>query len=566
MKMRFVNSLTSRLKQDAQTPGEPFKISNITPLASTPRPVMQAHFSYVRPEPSPDVKLVSLNRKAATDLLNLDESEATADILSGNQLMEGTNPWSLNYGGHQFGVWAGQLGDGRAISLGEVIDSKNHRWELQLKGAGRTPYSRFADGYAVLRSSIREYLCAENMNAIGIPTSRSLSIVSTSRVVYREDQEQGAIVCRLAPSWIRFGSFELFFSRGDFANLKLLADYTIETHFPNVFVAANQPSNKYLLFLKEVVERTADMIAWWQSVGFCHGVMNTDNMSILGITIDYGPFQFMDIYNPAYICNHSDEMGRYAFYKQPSIAIWNLSRLASTLSVLMAKQLPDSPDPPLIPEKEEQAINGELVKVLTGFSDRWDATFSKLLRDKLGLVEQRSEDMTSIFQPLLQLMHEMEVDYTHFFRAFSYMSIESGSISEQTFQGWSKFSVKSSVDWDVVVPSESDEPSTSITTRFQTWYNVYRTRLISEHPSEAISVIDSKRKAIMLRSNPKYVLRNHIVAETIKETERNPASDAVDRYLKVLMNPFDEGTPQEQHKFLKMVNDEERSIKCSCSS
>ncbi|KAJ2386953.1 hypothetical protein GGI23_006383, partial [Coemansia sp. RSA 2559] len=255
------------------------------------------------------------------------DRNAAAAVWSGNELPPGAlQPWAQCYGGHQFGVWAGQLGDGRAINLG-AIEADGASWEVQLKGAGRTQYSRFGDGFAVRRSSIREYLAAENLHALGVPTSRSLALVFTDRVVQREEPELGAVVTRLAPSWVRFGTFELPASRGDHTACRQLADYVLEHSYPHI--TADAAAGKYAQLFREITQRTARTTAQWQAVGFCHGVMNTDNMSILGLTIDYGPFAFMDAYDPQFICNRSDVAGRYSFSEQPRVALWNLLRLAA---------------------------------------------------------------------------------------------------------------------------------------------------------------------------------------------------------------------------------------------
>ncbi|MEW6613804.1 MAG: protein adenylyltransferase SelO family protein, partial [Pseudomonadota bacterium] len=275
-------------------------------------------YSRVMPTPVPAPELLSYNETAAA-LLDLDPREAQrpefVEYFSGNRPLPGSEPLAALYAGHQFGHYVPQLGDGRAILLGEVRNRAGERWELQLKGAGRTPYSRGGDGRAVLRSTIREYLCSEAMHGLGIPSTRALCIVGSELEVYRESVERGAVLLRLAPSHVRFGSFEVFFYRDQHAELKLLADYVIERHYPELA----DGDDRYVRFFQEVVLRTARLLAQWQAVGFAHGVMNTDNMSILGLTLDYGPFGFLDRYDPGFICNHSDHAGRYAFDRQPQI-------------------------------------------------------------------------------------------------------------------------------------------------------------------------------------------------------------------------------------------------------
>ncbi|KAH6569721.1 hypothetical protein BASA50_009716 [Batrachochytrium salamandrivorans] len=633
----FVNSLPSKLRADKDTPGTPFQapLSRNQP-SHIPRQVHSAHFSYVVPTPVPDTAatvLISFNSVASCDVLGLDiptsalpapkvASHATAatagstglestlqspdalrflDILSGAAVPNGTHPWSLAYGGHQFGSWAGQLGDGRAITLGEAIHPISGQCsEIQLKGAGMTPYSRFADGLAVLRSSIREYLCAEAMHALGVPTSRSLSLVATpSRMVFREEgPEMGAIVGRLAPSWLRFGSFELLFARNEHMLLKELADYTIETHFKDVLAEAQIHSatdaggvspkslelNKYVLFLRQVVLKTADMIAHWQAVGFCHGVMNTDNFSILGLTIDYGPFQFLDVYDPTYVCNHSDDTGRYAFYEQPRIALWNLARFASVLSPLLSST-PSVETPPESTSQREMPesihIKETLIGVVREFLPRWDTTYSLLMSKKLGFQTTQPGDLMEIYQPLLQLLDEAKMDYTHFFRSLSRVSALTPSLTDATFESWLAISYLPVLGWESVPAAVN--PSTgkldqdvdgrpvltgSIRDRFLKWFVMYRARLVleAEERGDYTAEDDSARLARMVMANPKYILRNHLVQNVISEMNECIESDAVDRYLKVLLHPFDEGTVEQEAEFAGVVPLSARGLKCSCSS
>ncbi|KAI8918857.1 hypothetical protein BC831DRAFT_482062 [Entophlyctis helioformis] len=485
--LSFTNSLTNRLRADKLTPGTPTAPpAEPSRQSQVPRPVPGAHFSYVMPTPSPNPRLLSLNPLAARNLVGLDPDallsspdakQELIDVVAGNKVPAATHPWSLNYGGHQFGVWAGQLGDGRAIALGEVVHPLTGvRTEIQLKGAGLTPYSRFADGFAVLRSSIREYLAAEAMAALGAPTSRSLALISNDRKVMREEgNEIGAVVCRLAPSWIRFGSFELHYSRGEYDLLKELADYTIDTHFRiSLHRLASLAANKYLMWYREVVDRTADMIAHWQAIGFCHGVMNTDNFSVLGLTIDYGPYQFMDTYEPAYICNHSDETGRYAFHEQPRMALWNLARLASVIDPLMASVLP-------------------------------------------------TPDMRQMYQPLLKFMDDAQLDYTAFFRALCALDLTHETLDAAV--EWTRVPASSSAS-----ASNDGEPQTLVQ-RAQDWYKAYRERVLSETTGAYTAQTDAERQTRMRGANPKYILRNHLVQRVIDKVTADQSSDAVDRYL-----------------------------------
>ncbi|MGD9888456.1 MAG: YdiU family protein, partial [Halothiobacillaceae bacterium] len=354
------------------------------------RQVYAACYSHIRPTQVAAPQLIACSAETAA-LIDLDTSEcaspAFADVFSGNALLRGMQPYAACYGGHQFGHWAGQLGDGRAINIGEVINTHNQRWTLQLKGAGRTPYSRNADGRAVLRSSVREFLCSEAMHHLGVSTTRALSLVATGEHVLRDmfydgrpQLEPGAIVCRVAPSFTRFGNFELLAHRGDRHTLRLLADYTIRYDFPELLPASGIPSaDTYLAWFRELVRRTAHMIVHWMRVGFVHGVMNTDNMSILGLTIDYGPYGWLEGFDPHWTPNTTDAQGRrYAFGNQPQIGEWNLTRLANALM-------------PLI--RDRTALENALNAYQSDYNQAYDA----MMTAKLGLsAHQGQEDDTLI--------------------------------------------------------------------------------------------------------------------------------------------------------------------------
>jgi serine/tyrosine/threonine adenylyltransferase len=312
------------------------------------------------------------------------------ETLAGNQLLPGMDAIAALYAGHQFGHYVSQLGDGRAILLGEVKNAAGEGWEVQLKGAGRTPYSRGGDGRAVLRSSIREFLCSEAMHALGIPTTRALCIVGSDRPVYREDEETAALVTRLAPSFVRFGSFEVFYYRNQVEPIKQLADYVIERYYPDL----KNLADPYPEFLRQVALRTAELMAQWQAVGFSHGVMNTDNMSILGLTLDYGPFGFLDAFDPGYVCNHSDTGGRYAFDQQPDVAAWNITKLAQALVPLMSV------------ETASQAI-GEYPQV-------FGKAYLERMAAKFGLTP--GSETAGLVMDALQLLAQNRVDYTIFLR------------------------------------------------------------------------------------------------------------------------------------------------------
>src|SRR5574342_494358 len=369
----------------------------------------EAFYAKLNPTPfAAPPTLISFN-PAAAELIDLDPGEAKrpefAGVFGGSLLVPGMEPLAMLYSGHQFGVYVPQLGDGRAILLGEVKNERGERWDLQLKGARMTPFSRDGDGRAVLRSTIREYLCCAAMQGLGIPTTQALCLVGSEDKVYREQIETGAMVVRMAPSHVRFGTFEILYYRKQHEHLKTLADYVIELRYPHL----REVPDKYARFFSEVVERTAKLIAQWQAVGWAHGVMNTDNMSIHGITLDYGPFGFIDDYDPGFICNHSDHNGRYAFNQQPYIGLWNLSCLAQTLLPLAQKE--------------------ELKAALDRYTPICEGQYMELMRAKVGLIETKEQD-ASLIQDLLALMHLHHVDYTSFFRTLGQFRTGSSSLNE----------------------------------------------------------------------------------------------------------------------------------------
>ena len=457
-------------------------------------------------------KLVAWSESTAA-LLGMDNTAQTlqtwTEILSGHAMPSGSDPLATVYSGHQFGVWAGQLGDGRALLLGG-IEHEGQYFELQLKGSGKTPYSRMGDGRAVLRSSIREFLCSEAMAALGIPTTRALAVVSTQDPVIRETVETAAVVLRVAPSFIRFGHFEHFASHRDIARLKALADFVIQYHFP----ACKNASNPYTALLEEVAHATAETIAQWQCVGFMHGVMNTDNMSILGLTIDYGPFGFMDAFDAGHICNHSDDQGRYAYYMQPQIGQWNIAALAEALS-------------PLIEDESS------LKAALQSYVDSFEHAYSDGLRAKLGLRQTLQTD-AELFTSLLQLLHTTHTDWTLFFRALS--SIEVGNRAADA-------KVR-----DLVVDTEA----------IDNWLARYHQRLMQE------ASLDSVRASQMNKVNPKFVLRNYLAEQAIRKARDEQDFSEVASLLKVLEKPFEE---QEQYDhYSKPPPDWAQHLEVSCSS
>ncbi len=469
-------------------------------------------FERVKPTPFPNPYVVSTNPGAAS-LLNLDPSEFNrpdfADYFCGAKLLPGSDPIAMLYSGHQFGHYVPQLGDGRAILLGEVRNEQGESWELQLKGAGLTRFSRDGDGRAVLRSTIREYLCGEAMQGLGIPTTRSLCIVAGEEIVLRELPEPGAMLLRMAPSHVRLGSFEVFFYRRQHEYLKILADYVIDAHYP----FAREAENPYARLLQEVAIRTGRLVAQWQAVGWAHGVLNTDNMSILGLTLDYGPYGFMERYDPTFICNHSDHQGRYSFQHQPDIGYWNIRALAQALSPLLDEKTQE-----LAPELYEQAM---LEK------------YAELMRAKLGLVESHPGD-DKLVTDLLNLMDSSRVDYTTFFRTLGNFQPDN-SFANDTLR-------------DFFLHREA----------FDDWTMKYRERLQAEKSQ------DAERKMRMNRVNPKYVLRNHLAQQAIQQATQERDFSEIDRLLNLLSDPFTDQPGMEA--YARPAPDDSPPIIVSCSS
>ncbi|CEP17535.1 hypothetical protein [Parasitella parasitica] len=555
--------------------------TNQTNLMRTTRPVHRAVYSHVYPETTPDPRLLALSKPACNDL-DLDANEILEDsqkfvsIFSGNEIMPNTRPWSLCYAGHQFGFFAGQLGDGRAVSLFESVNSKGVSWEIQLKGAGRTPYSRFGDGYAVLRSSIREFLMSEHMHALGVPTTRALALIETSRDVYRDDgpkdkqPETGAIVTRMSPSWLRFGNFEIFYSRGDMDNVRRLADYAIDQVVKDT--DSSGPGNKYARFIRNVTKSTAKMVAEWQAIGFNHGVMNTDNMSILGLTMDYGPFQIMDFYNPSYICNHSDDSGRYAFSRQPSVCILNLIKLSIPLFELIgAGEAVDDLVFEDISDETKEGITDD--STLEKYRNEGKAFVQDLLnnefkeyfmqhllvkmRSKIGLLESSStqSDMDDVVIPLLDWMTAYHIDYHRFYRSLSNYKI--------TEHGEDADAEKAITEW-LDINTEEDAHTETSKKALRPWLTIYRNRLLKD------KVDDEERKRRMDAVNPRFVLRNSIAEAVIQAfedgTDQDEAQDILNACLDACINPFKD---QYQDKRVEdWINSPvpKKDMRCSCSS
>ncbi|HZW11928.1 MAG TPA: YdiU family protein [Noviherbaspirillum sp.] len=491
------------------------------PLDNTFASLPPAFYTRLHPTPVPAPYLVCASESAA-ELINLDprefNKEEFAQTFAGNRMLPGSVPLAAVYSGHQFGVWAGQLGDGRAILLGDVPgkdpsganapDSRD-RFELQLKGSGLTPYSRMGDGRAVLRSSIREFLCSEAMAALGIPTSRALCVVGSDMLVMRETPETSAIATRMAPSFIRFGSFEHWFYNDKKEELKTLADFVIDRFYPNL---RNAP-NPYQAMLAEVTRRTAELMAHWQAVGFMHGVMNTDNMSILGLTIDYGPFGFMEAFNATHICNHTDRQGRYAYHMQPQIGQWNCFALGQALL-------------PLIGEVDDAQA------ALEGYKNAYETKLDTLLHAKLGLRTKEPDD-AKLIDDMFALLQKNHADFTLFFRLLGNLQL--------------------------------DNPSADVPLRdlfidrlaFDAWVRQYRDRLRRE------SSEDVTRKQAMHGVNPKYVLRNYLAQIAIEKAQNKDFSE-VAKLLSILEHPFDE--QPEYEEYAALPPDWASELEVSCSS
>ena len=466
-----------------------------------------AFYTALRPTPLPEPCWIAHSEPAAR-ALELPpgwRTDAALAAFTGNRPIAGTEPLATVYSGHQFGVWAGQLGDGRAILLGETAGGL----EVQLKGAGRTPYSRMGDGRAVLRSSIREFLCSEAMHALGIPTTRALCVTGSPAPVQREEVETAAVVTRVAPSFIRFGHFEHFAARGHEAELRALADYVIDRYYPDCRRSQEWEGNAYAALLHAVSERTAALLAQWQAVGFCHGVMNTDNMSILGLTMDYGPFQFLDAFDPGHICNHSDVRGRYAFDRQPSVAYWNLLCLAQALL-------------PLIGEVDTARA------ALQSYEGSFGRQFLARIRAKLGLQQAREGD-AALVDGLLRLLAADRVDYPIFWRRLS------GAVATEDFEPVRDlFLDRAALD---------------------AWLLQYKELLALDEWAIAAD--------LMHKTNPRFVLRNHLGEQAIRAAKLGDFSE-LQILQRLLARPFDDHPGHEA--YAGFPPDWASSISISCSS
>jgi serine/tyrosine/threonine adenylyltransferase len=489
-------------------------------------------------QPLPDPQWVDTSDSAARELGWPEDWWQTwpqaLEVFTGNAVWPGMRSMSTVYSGHQFGVWAGQLGDGRALLLGEIDTPAGPR-ELQLKGAGMTPYSRRGDGRAVLRSSIREFLCSEAMQALGIPTSRALCLTASPHPVYRETLETAAVVTRVAPSFIRFGHFEHFAHSGQPGHVQALAelvDFVIDHHLPELAHlprASEQPAERAIALLRHAALTTADLMAQWQAVGFCHGVMNTDNMSILGLTIDYGPYGFLDGFDPDHICNHSDHSGRYRWRQQPDVGFWNVGALAQALAAL-------------VPDAAEQGSDGQerILDALKAYEARYAEQMTARWRAKLGLQGAQSQDI-SLIQDWLSLMARQRADFSITFRRLG---------------AWRA---------DLPVDAPENAPVRDLfldRTAFDAWAARYNERLAVDG-AQASPEIRAARRARMDAANPWVVLRNHLAEGAIQAAQAGDFSE-VRRLHRVLLNPFTE--QPEHHRDADFPPEWANAIEVSCSS
>lgn len=492
--LRFDNAFVRELPADPQ-------------ISAHRRQVHGALYSLTQPTAVPAPRLLAYSAEVA-ERLGLEPayvaSPEFAQVFGGNALLPGMQPYAANYGGHQFGQWAGQLGDGRAITLGETVNARGERWELQLKGAGPTPYSRSADGRAVLRSSIREFLCSEAMHHLGVPTTRALSLVATGEQVVRDmfydghpQAEPGAIVCRAAPSFIRFGNFELPASRGDVPLLRQLIDFTIRRDFPELLAGAAVPSDAVRAeWFAQVCERTAAMIAHWMRVGFVHGVMNTDNMSILGLTMDYGPYGWIDDFDPDWTPNTTDANGRrYRFGQQPAVAYWNLTRLASALAPAFATIEP---------------LQAGLERYAQTYTDADRANVAA----KLGLTQCRDADL-ELMEALHGVLQAGEMDMTLFFRGLIDVDMEAPSMDAFA---------------DVFYDAGKRQDQAPM---LRAWLERYAARVRED------AWLPEQRRERMRQANPRYVLRNYLAQQAIDRAEQGDYA-GIHELLEVVRHPYDE--------------------------
>jgi uncharacterized protein YdiU (UPF0061 family) len=569
-----------------------------------PRQVKGALFTWVRPEESKEPELLAVSPAALKDLGIKPGDEKTEDfkqVVAGNKILgwdaengEGGYPWAQCYGGWQFGSWAGQLGDGRAISLFETTNPEtNKRYEVQLKGSGLTPYSRFADGKAVLRSSIREFVVSEALNALRIPSTRALSLtLLPHQKVRRETVEPGAIVARFAESWLRIGTFDILRARGERALIRQLSTYIAENVFQGwESLPARNPAddgknesplgagvakdtiegppgleeNRFTRLYREIVRRNAKTVAAWQAYAFTNGVLNTDNTSIFGLSMDFGPFAFLDNFDPHYTPNHDDHMLRYSYRNQPSIIWWNLVRLGESMGELMGIGA-DVDAEEFVEKGVRKEVADDLVSRAEGLIQRvgeeYKATFlaeyKRLMTARLGLKVFKEEDFESLFSELLDIMEALELDFNHFFRRLSHFSIADLEVNDAR-----KEKARVFFHDEGVTGGHNDDAAR---TRISNWLGKWQTRVYEDWGPNPD---DAARQQAMKSVNPNFIPRGWVLDELIKRVENGGEREILDRVLNMALHPFEENwgwDEKEEARFCGDVPRQDRAMQCSCSS
>jgi uncharacterized protein YdiU (UPF0061 family) len=538
MPLKFANRFVDQLPADpiANTPNHSTPTSSDIALSRQPRQVRGACYSKAWPLKPADPKLLCVADEVA-HLLGVSPEETKSawflNAFSGRELLPEMQPFAMCYGGHQFGHWAGQLGDGRAINLGEVIGSDSKRWMLQLKGSGPTPYSRQADGLAVLRSSIREFLCSEAMHHLGVPTTRALCLIGTGEQVVRDmfydgrpRREPGAIVCRVAPSFVRFGNFEILAARQEVDLLKQLIDYVILTDFPELLPSScptekdsvkNETVEKETIvaWFHEICRRTAIMIVEWMRVGFVHGVMNTDNMSILGLTIDYGPYGWLEDYDPTWTPNTTDAQGRrYCYGQQPQIAYWNLAQLANAIAPCV---------------DDSTSLEEGMKLYVETMRSQWQNSMAR----KLGLSSWDSDQDSPLVEDLFELLRSTEIDMTWFYQLLASWMPSHTSTDSLAKSATSDSRRRKALEHFQGSFYREESNNTELATQLESWLTRYEMR------SHNDGIPSANRLALMKRANPRFVLRNYLAQQAIEEAEAGDPS-RISQLLDVLRNPYDE--------------------------
>lgn len=598
------NVFTSSLPPDPafKTPADSHKASR---RSLGPRMVKGALYTYVRPEENEASELLGVSPRAMEDIGLKHGEQASEDFratVAGNKIYwdsdsgSGIYPWAQCYGGYQFGSWAGQLGDGRAISLFESTNPfTDTRYEIQLKGAGKTPYSRFADGKAVLRSSIREFVVSEALNALRIPTTRALSLTLVPDAqVRRERIEPGAIVCRFAQSWLRIGTFDIIRARGDRALIRKLANYVAENVFsgwsslpaamdqsealeksainpprsvPKQEIQGEHPleENRFTRLYREIVRRNALTVAAWQAYAFTNGVLNTDNTSLLGLSLDFGPFAFLDNFDPSYTPNHDDHALRYCYKNQPSIIWWNLVRLGESLAELIGAG-PNVDDETFVNEGVTEAFAPELIKraetIITRVGEEYKAVFrheyTRLMRSRLGLTSSQESDFDEIFSELLDTMEALELDFNHFFRRLSSIRISEVATDEHRKHIAGRFFHAEGVTGLGNTEKNARE-------RVAKWLERWRNRAADDWGEDR----DEEREKAMKAVNPRFMPRSWVLDEVIQRIEHGGEREVLSRVMNMTLNPFEEHwgmDAEEEKRWTGDVPRGNRQMMCSCSS